>query len=193
MLFQWTTYIVPWSTIFFFSLTYFCCISYRTVGSFSSWSYLWFYLEECWGSAFLTQVCCVSASWSIYLRAFWEATGKMLLTFSLSTTSYLLWLVWKDAVLEQEYVDAVNDHKIQNGHANHAWLCLDLLEVLCQLAERGYASSVRSILEHPLKHCPEVLLLGMAHINVPSMDTDYGSFLFLSLSSLLIKMPLNIL
>lgn len=64
-----------------------------------------------------------------------------------------------------EYVDAVNDHKIQIGHANHAWLCLDLLEVLCQLAERGYASSVRSILEHPLKHCPEVLLLGMAHIN----------------------------
>ncbi|OIT36093.1 PREDICTED: CCR4-NOT transcription complex subunit 1 [Nicotiana attenuata] len=63
------------------------------------------------------------------------------------------------------YVDAVNDHKIQIGHANHAWLCLDLLEVLCQLAERGYASSVRSILEHPLKHCPEVLLLGMAHIN----------------------------
>ncbi|XP_059312955.1 uncharacterized protein LOC132064095 isoform X1 [Lycium ferocissimum] len=64
-----------------------------------------------------------------------------------------------------EYVDAVNDHKIQIGHANHAWLCLDLLEVLCQLAERGYASSVRSILEHPLQHCPEVLLLGMAHIN----------------------------
>ncbi|CAN4125895.1 unnamed protein product [Withania somnifera] len=64
-----------------------------------------------------------------------------------------------------EYVDAVNDHKIQIGHANHAWLCLDLLEVLCQLAERGYASSVRSILERPLKQCPEILLLGMAHIN----------------------------
>lgn len=78
----------------------------------------------------------------------------------------------------QAYVDAVNDHKIQIGHANHAWLCLDLLEVLCQLAERGYASSVRSILEHPLKHCPEVLLLGMAHINVLGMDTDCESFLF---------------
>ncbi|CAN4111809.1 unnamed protein product [Withania somnifera] len=64
-----------------------------------------------------------------------------------------------------EYADAVNDHKIQIGHANHAWLCLDLLEVLCQLAERGYASSVRSILEYPLKLFPEVLLLGMAHIN----------------------------
>ncbi|KAG5626589.1 hypothetical protein H5410_011807, partial [Solanum commersonii] len=66
------------------------------------------------------------------------------------------------------YVDVVNDHKVQIEHANHAWLCLDLLEVLCQLAERDHESSVRSILEHPLKYCPEVLLLGMAHINIAS-------------------------
>nr|GMC82829.1 CCR4-NOT transcription complex subunit 1 isoform X1 [Ipomoea batatas] len=65
----------------------------------------------------------------------------------------------------EAYVDAVNDHKFQHGHSNHAWLCLDLLEVLCQLAERGHANSVRSILEHPLKHCPELLLLGLSHIN----------------------------
>ncbi|TKY68978.1 CCR4-NOT transcription complex subunit 1 [Spatholobus suberectus] len=63
------------------------------------------------------------------------------------------------------YVDAINGHKLQNGHANHAWLCLDLLDVLCQLAEKGHASIVRPILDYPLKHCPEVLLLGMAHIN----------------------------
>ncbi|XP_059651610.1 uncharacterized protein LOC132299153 [Cornus florida] len=63
------------------------------------------------------------------------------------------------------YVDAVNGHKLQPGHANHAWLCLDLLEVLCHLAERGHANAVRSMLEYPLKHCPEILLLGMAHIN----------------------------
>ncbi|CAH9118024.1 unnamed protein product [Cuscuta europaea] len=63
------------------------------------------------------------------------------------------------------YVDAVNDNKFQLGHSNHAWLCLDLLEVLCLLAERGHASYVRSIIEYPLKHCPEILLLGMSHIN----------------------------
>lgn len=62
----------------------------------------------------------------------------------------------------------MNGHKLQLGHANHAWLCLDLLDVLCHLAERGHALSVRSILEYPLQHCPEVLLLGMAHINVHS-------------------------
>nr|XP_025640967.1 CCR4-NOT transcription complex subunit 1 isoform X1 [Arachis hypogaea] len=63
------------------------------------------------------------------------------------------------------YNDAINGLKLQNGHANHAWLCLDLLDVLCQLAEKGHASYVRLILDYPLKHCPEVLLLGMAHIN----------------------------
>ncbi|CAL5401263.1 unnamed protein product [Camellia sinensis] len=63
------------------------------------------------------------------------------------------------------YVDAVHGLKFQPGHVNHAWLCLDLLEVLCLLAERGHASTVQSMLKHPLEHCPEVLLLGMAHIN----------------------------
>ncbi|XP_056174650.1 uncharacterized protein LOC115684386 isoform X2 [Syzygium oleosum] len=63
------------------------------------------------------------------------------------------------------YVDAIYGHKLQLGHANHAWLCLDLLDVLCQIAEAGYAGSVRAILEYPLKYCPEVLLLAMAHIN----------------------------
>ncbi|KAI3711268.1 hypothetical protein L2E82_41237 [Cichorium intybus] len=65
------------------------------------------------------------------------------------------------------FVDAVNGHKFQSGNVNHAWLCLDLLEVLCQLAERGLAKSVRLLLEYPLKHCPEVLLFGMAHVNTP--------------------------
>ena len=73
----------------------------------------------------------------------------------------------------QAYVDAVNYHKHQNEHANNAWLCLDLLDVLCLLAEKGHTSIVRSILDYPLKHCPEVLLLGMAHINV-----QYNGFIF---------------
>uniref|UniRef100_A0A0E0F0Y1 CCR4-Not complex component Not1 C-terminal domain-containing protein n=1 Tax=Oryza meridionalis TaxID=40149 RepID=A0A0E0F0Y1_9ORYZ len=50
---------------------------------------------------------------------------------------------------------------------NQAWYCLDLLEVLCQLAELGYATMVRSMLDYPLIHCPDVLLLGVSHINTP--------------------------
>nr|KAJ0191235.1 hypothetical protein LSAT_V11C800448300 [Lactuca sativa] len=60
------------------------------------------------------------------------------------------------------YVDAVNTPKFQFGYANHAWLCLDLLEVLCQLAERGLAKSVRLLFEYALKHCPEVRGVVMA-------------------------------
>ncbi|GAB2271046.1 hypothetical protein Dimus_005896 [Dionaea muscipula] len=64
-------------------------------------------------------------------------------------------------------IDAAQDLKKQIGNSNHAWLCLDLLEILCQLAERGHATIVLSMLEYPLKHCPEVLLLGMSQINTP--------------------------
>ncbi|GER44883.1 transcription regulators [Striga asiatica] len=60
--------------------------------------------------------------------------------------------------------DAVTE-PFEPGKSNHAWLCLDLLEMLCQLSERGHASLVRSVLEKPLNHCPELLLLGMAHVN----------------------------
>ncbi|OEL27045.1 CCR4-NOT transcription complex subunit 1 [Dichanthelium oligosanthes] len=51
------------------------------------------------------------------------------------------------------------------SQGNHAWFCLDLIEVLCQLAEVGYTVSVRSMLKYPLGHYPELLLLGVSHIN----------------------------
>ncbi|XP_047337457.1 CCR4-NOT transcription complex subunit 1 [Impatiens glandulifera] len=63
------------------------------------------------------------------------------------------------------YADAFQGHKLPLGPTNHAWICLDLLQTLCQLAEVGHANAVRSILKFPLEQCPEVLLLGMAHIN----------------------------
>ncbi|KAF5959836.1 hypothetical protein HYC85_001045 [Camellia sinensis] len=58
-------------------------------------------------------------------------------------------------------------NEVPHGLANHAWLSLDLLEVLCQLAEGGRAKYVQQILEFPLKQCPELLLLGIAQINTP--------------------------
>ncbi|VVB06762.1 unnamed protein product [Arabis nemorensis] len=61
------------------------------------------------------------------------------------------------------YIDNMHSHE-QLGLSNHAWLSLDLLDVLCQLAERGLTVSVRSLLQYPLAHCPRTLLFGMAHI-----------------------------
>ncbi|CAN0841218.1 CCR4-NOT transcription complex subunit 1, partial [Linum grandiflorum] len=62
------------------------------------------------------------------------------------------------------FMDAVNGHKLQAGCANHAWLCIDLVDILCRLAEMGHANYVRAMLEYPLKHCPEILVLGMSHV-----------------------------
>lgn len=50
------------------------------------------------------------------------------------------------------------------GTSNQAWLCLDLLDALARLAELGHQTAVRSILEVPLKQCPEVLLLGLGSV-----------------------------
>ncbi|XP_072963541.1 uncharacterized protein [Typha angustifolia] len=60
------------------------------------------------------------------------------------------------------YVDLLH---LTNKQGNQAWFCLDLLEIFCQLAERGHACSIRTILQYPLTQCPEVLLLGLASIN----------------------------
>ncbi|KAJ0235619.1 Transcription regulator [Hirschfeldia incana] len=63
------------------------------------------------------------------------------------------------------YVDNnMHSHEDQLGLSNQAWLSLDLLDVLCQLAERGHTVLVSSLLHYPLTHCPKTLLLGLAHI-----------------------------
>ncbi|KAF7147217.1 hypothetical protein RHSIM_Rhsim03G0166300 [Rhododendron simsii] len=72
--------------------------------------------------------------------------------------------------------NALSDKVVPQGLTNHAWISLDLLEVLCLLAERGHAKSVRQILELPLKQCPELLLLGIAQINTPYNLLQYEVF-----------------
>ncbi|XP_057532309.1 uncharacterized protein LOC130810318 isoform X1 [Amaranthus tricolor] len=71
------------------------------------------------------------------------------------------------SVRQLVYVDVAHVLKSQPEQFNHAWLCLDLLDVLCQLAERGHAATIQLMLEYPLKHFPELLLLGLAQIQTP--------------------------
>ncbi|KAL9234369.1 hypothetical protein vseg_009249 [Gypsophila vaccaria] len=68
------------------------------------------------------------------------------------------------AIRKLAYVD-IHGLSSQIGQLNNVWLCLDLLDVLCQLAERGHAATIQSVLEYPLNQCPEVLLLGIAQIH----------------------------
>ncbi|XP_031259158.1 CCR4-NOT transcription complex subunit 1-like [Pistacia vera] len=69
------------------------------------------------------------------------------------------------SVKKLAYNEVLYGYEHPDGPGNHAWLSLDLLEVLCQLAERGHMGSVRAMLEYPLKHTPGILLLGIAQIN----------------------------
>ncbi|KAG0558987.1 hypothetical protein KC19_10G070300 [Ceratodon purpureus] len=60
---------------------------------------------------------------------------------------------------------------------NHAWFSLDLLEILCRLAEVGHIDQVREILEFPRNHCPELLALGLVQVNIiVSLKGTQGSF-----------------
>lgn len=69
---------------------------------------------------------------------------------------------------------------------NHAWLSLDLLEILCRLAELGHADQVRELLEFPRNHCPELLAVGLVQVNTDvSLKGSSGSFQQESLSSVL--------
>lgn len=78
-----------------------------------------------------------------------------------STNSVLLGSLFGAIFIMQSY-------KHSAASPNQAWLSLDLLEVLCQLAEAGHISSVRTLLEIPLQHCPELLVFGLAQIKVLS-------------------------
>jgi len=66
-------------------------------------------------------------------------------------------------------VEGLHGGKSPVGTPNQAWLSIDLLQVLCYLVvEPSHQPVVREILETPVKHCPEVLLLTMAA--VPPME-----------------------
>jgi hypothetical protein len=143
-------------------------VSLIFAGSVPSPCHLWVSLEEYWRSAIFSETCSTGTTRSVHLCPFWKAAGMVpFYPFFCFRSEAIPFLIMKSYLLFlQNYIDALHGHKLQVGHSNHAWVCLDLLDMLCQLAERGHASSVRSMLEYPLKHCPELLLLGMSHINV---------------------------
>lgn len=71
---------------------------------------------------------------------------------------------WAHAPRRLEPLEGLHAGKSPTGTPNQAWVCLDLYACLAALACAGHAPDVRRLLEHPLKHCPEVLLLGLAGV-----------------------------
>lgn len=62
------------------------------------------------------------------------------------------------------------------GSANQAWLSVDLVEVLCHLEEIGHESAVHALLDYPIKHCPEILLLVVAQVKTAFNQLQHEIF-----------------
>ncbi|KAI5070413.1 hypothetical protein GOP47_0014756 [Adiantum capillus-veneris] len=73
-------------------------------------------------------------------------------------------LQFKRSYSGQFPLENVLGSEILSSGTHQAWLSIPLLGVLCQLAEMGHAGAVRSMLELPMKHCPDILLVGVIQI-----------------------------
>lgn len=71
---------------------------------------------------------------------------------------------WAHAEKRQEPLEGLTSDRSSVGTSNSCWLCIDLYTTLAALASSGYDSEVQGILEHPLKVCPEVFVLGAATV-----------------------------
>ena len=72
---------------------------------------------------------------------------------------------FEHAIRQQPPLEGLAGSQSSIGTPNQAWLCLDLIEVLCRLAESGHGATVQQILEQPRRECPELLLLGVASVS----------------------------
>mmetsp|Transcript_10455 Transcript_10455/g.28626 ORF Transcript_10455/g.28626 Transcript_10455/m.28626 type:complete len:1846 (+) Transcript_10455:184-5721(+) len=71
---------------------------------------------------------------------------------------------WAHAEKRQDPLEGLTSDRSPSGTSNSCWLCLDLYTTLAALAASGYEKDVRSILEHPLKVCPELFVIGAATV-----------------------------
>ena len=72
---------------------------------------------------------------------------------------------FEHAIRQQPPLNDLKGNRSSVGTPNQAWLCLDLIEILCRLAESGHGQAVQQILQQPLQDCPELLLLGIASVH----------------------------
>lgn len=61
------------------------------------------------------------------------------------------------------------------GGPNQAWASIDLLALLAQLSEAGHWPSMQSILDQPLKACPEVLLVTTACVRRKEQEAHWSA------------------
>ena len=99
----------------------------------------------------------------------WTNAEGQLSFLRAATTAPPEFFDWAHAELQQAPLEGLHGGKSPTGTPNRCWMALDLYNTLAKLVEVGQTAAVRSILETPLKACPEILLLGAA-----SVKTGWG-------------------
>lgn len=77
-------------------------------------------------------------------------------------------------------VEGLQGGKSPAGTPNQAWLSVDLLQIMCHFTvDTSKRPTVLAMLEYPIKHCPEVLLLSMASVpeDTPILQREVYSIL----------------
>ena len=62
-----------------------------------------------------------------------------------------------------------------SGTVNH-WYSLSLIETLLRLADIEGYGTVRNIFNYPIKHCPELLIIGLAQVKVKQKLCSFSLF-----------------
>ena len=102
---------------------------------------------------------------SALVGGLWTNAEGQLSLLEQATTAEPEVFSWAHAERRQEPVEGLTNDKSPIGTSNSCWLCLDLYSTLAALAASGFEQEVKAILDHPLKACPEVFLLGAAAVS----------------------------
>ena len=85
----------------------------------------------------------------------WENTRGQLSLIRQATAASPEQFSFQHALNKMAPLEGLQGEQLAVGTPNQAWLCLDLYDILCQLAEVGHHADVQHILEEPMKSCPE--------------------------------------
>ena len=87
----------------------------------------------------------------------WQNSGGQLSLLRQAVTAPPEVFTFAHAENRMPPLEGLQGGKSATGVPNQCWLCLNLYNTLCRLAEVGHHSEVQQLLEQPMKSCPEVL------------------------------------
>jgi len=105
----------------------------------------------------------------------WSNTAGQLSLLAAATVAPPDAVPWDASARRIAPLDGLAGGAAASGTANGCWLSVDLLSVLCQLADAGQSGPVRSLLEAgPGKTCREMLLCSLGALRLPG-ESHWGA------------------